>query len=182
MKLKSSIVLAYLALSLMACSTISPSTQEMKVRPADFSIQYEWAEGSLPPPYHYEYIIRIKPAGEGQVEMIPDYPGDQIPVWIEPFTVSQANLDRLFQFMSDHGMFTQDWRAQYHPPVGGSSERLAVTAVGQTIYVPAYVAANQASAAKEIYAAIKALVPQAVWDKLNTQHEQYIREQKKRAG
>ena len=176
MRLQSRIALGYLALSLIACSTISPSTQEIKPRSGDFSIQYKWAQGSLPPPFHYEYSIRIGPTGEGQLEMIPDYPGDHIPVWIEPFTVSQGNLEKLFQLMSDQGLFTQDWRPQVHAPVGGSSEWLAVTAGGQRIDVPASVAVNQAAAAKEIYVAINALVPQAVWDKLNTQHDRYIQE------
>src|SRR5690554_3169233 len=53
--------------------------------PADFQIEYEWHEGSLPPPYHYEYTIRIGPGAQGEIVFLPDYPSDDTPVWTEPF-------------------------------------------------------------------------------------------------
>jgi hypothetical protein len=176
MKFQVYLRLSCLVVLLVACSTSNPLTGKPDTRPDDFSVQYHWQEGSLPPPYHYEYTIRINATGEGQVEMIPDYPSEQVPVWTEPFTVSQADLDKLFQTMADQGVFTRAWRAQDSPPVGGSSEWLTVTANGREIEIPAYVLASQASAAAEVYSATKALAPQAVWDKLTAQREEYVQE------
>jgi hypothetical protein len=148
----------------------------MMARPDDFSLQYEWREGSLPPPYHYEYTISIAPDGRGQVVMVPDYPSDKVPTWTETFTLQPAQLDTLYQSLVEQGLFRQSWRAQDNPPVGGSSQSLVITAQGKTVVLPAYVLIEQEAAAEEIYAAVMALVPKPIWDKLNAQREQYMQE------
>jgi endonuclease V-like protein UPF0215 family len=60
--------------------------------------------------------------------------------------------------------------------VGGSFDSLLVTAHDRTIGIPAFVVAAQAPSAEAIHAAVRALVPQDIWDKLNAQREQYVRE------
>ncbi|HUT36408.1 MAG TPA: hypothetical protein VNE39_23175 [Planctomycetota bacterium] len=52
-------------------------------RPADFGFRYDWREGSLPPPYHYEYTISVSPEGEGTIVFRPDYPEHDVPAWEE---------------------------------------------------------------------------------------------------
>ena len=42
-----------------------PLPPPANVPPADFALRYEFREGSLPPPAHYEYSIRIGPGGRG---------------------------------------------------------------------------------------------------------------------
>lgn len=145
-------------------------------RPGDFTVLYEWQEGSLPPPYHYEYTIDIQPDGQGEVTMIPDYPSDTVPTWTEAFTVEQAKLDELYQLMVDKGMFSTKWQAQDMPPVGGGSDSLTVTAQGSDFHIPYFVIVRQATAASEIVSAVAALVPREVWDKLDAQREQYVQE------
>jgi hypothetical protein len=44
------------------------------------------------------------------------------------------------------------------------------------VVLPAYVLIEQEAAAEEIYAAVMALVPKPIWDKLNAQREQYMQE------
>ena len=56
----------------------------------------------------------------------------------------------------------QRWQAQDAPPVGGSSDSSGVTANGQTVDIPSYVVAGQASAAGAVAVAIQALVPQSM--------------------
>ena len=155
---------------------VNRNTAEMEKRPDDFQARYEWQEGSLPPPFHYEYTIEVRSDGEGLIEMIPDYPGEDVQVWSEPFTVEQGELDELYRLMFEKRAFEQAWRAQDEPPVGGSGEWLTATAHGRTIEIPAYVVESQEPAAEEIYAAIRALVPQAIWDRLHAQREQYMEE------
>jgi hypothetical protein len=60
--------------------------------------------------------------------------------------------------------------------VGGSSDALQVTAHGQQIEIPSFVITPQAAASDNIGAAVQALVPQDIRDKLNAQREQYVRE------
>jgi hypothetical protein len=158
------------------CTALNPTPNPLDTRPPDFNLVYEWQEGSLPPPYHYEYTITIEPDGQGQIVMIPDYASDTTPEWSETFTVAPAVLDPFYRLLIDKGLFTQRWQAQSDPPVGGSSDSLQVTAHGRQFSIPSFVSAAQAAAAEDIATAVRTLVPQDLWDKLNAQREQYVRE------
>jgi hypothetical protein len=179
MNLRYAILLSILAVTLLACAVLNPTPTMTDTRPNDFTIFYEWQEGSLPPPYHYEYNITIQPDGQGQVVMIPDYASSTVPTWTETFTVEQTEMDKLYKLMVDKELFTQEWRAQDQPPVGGSSESMTVTANGKQIEIPVYVIPELADAAAEMYAAVTTLVPETIWDKLNVQREQYVQEHSK---
>ncbi len=161
-------------LAVLACSVLNPKPTPMTTRPDDFSLLYEWREGSLPPPYHYEYTITLDPAGAGQVVMVPDYPSSGVPEWTETFTVEPAAMDDLFRLLVAKGVFTEKWRAQDMPPVGGSSDSASITANGQAVTIPSFVIDQQAESAADIAAAIRGLVPQAIWDKLEGQRQQYM--------
>ena len=78
--------------------------------------------------------------------------------------------------MIDKGLFTQRWQAQSDPPVGGSYDSLHVAAHGQQIGIPSFVIATQAAAVEDMATAVRALVPQDLWDKLNAQRERYVSE------
>lgn len=175
MLLRISVLDILLLAALAACSTPGATN----TRPDDFNVTYEWQEGSLPPPFHYEYRITVQPTGQGEVVMVPDYPSEHVPTWTETFNVQPVALDNLYQVMVDNGLFTQNWRAQENPPVGGSSQSMVVTAHGQQITIPVYVVAELETAVTEMYSAVTALVPPNVWEKLETQHQQYIQEHQK---
>jgi|CXWL01.1.fsa_nt_gi hypothetical protein len=188
MRLQSTIALGYLALSLMGCPTSSPSTQEMKTRPADFSIHYKSTNGSLPPPYHYEYTIRIEPAGAGQVELIPGYPfldpSVVLPTWVEHFHVVEQNLDDVYRVMVENELFTRSWRkSDTRQEPGGGLESLVVLAGGKQITVKDFLASEQEASARVMYAAVRDLVPKNLWEQLEARREQYIEEyQRRRRG
>lgn len=169
-------IVAVSLMLLSGCTTMNPTPNPLDARPADFNVIYEWQEGSLPPPYHYEYTIKIKPDGQGEIIMLPDYDTDATPYWIEPFTVTPATLDQFYRLLIDQGLFTQRWQAQSDPPVGGSYDSLKVTAHDRQIDIPSFVIPAQSAAVEAIGAAVRALVPQHLWDKLNTQREQYVRD------
>lgn len=156
-------------LLLAGCSFSSMPAQ----RPADFSVAYNWQEGSLPPPYHYEYSITITGNGQGDVVMTPSYPAEHVPRWQESFQVTAADLDRLYQRFVDQGLFTHSWKTETNLRVGGSSEWIKVVAGETVVEIPRQVVAGQEAAATEIYAAVKALVPPAQWAKLETQLKEY---------
>ncbi len=166
-----------LLLVVTGCTSVTPTpapTPNLDTRPADFNLVYNWQEGSLPPPYHYEYTITIQPDGQGQIVMIPDYSSRQTPSWTETFTVTATTLDQFYRLLIDKGLFAQRWQAQSEPPVGGSSDSLEVTAHNRQINIPSFVIAAQATAANDIAAAVRGLVPQDIWNKLNLQREQYM--------
>lgn len=161
---------------LSSCSRLSPATDVPDARPDDFSVEYEWREGSLPPPYHYEYTIVIKPDSEGEVTMIPDYPSETAPEWTETFTVEEEELDSLYQVMVDNGLFTQKWRTLDLSPVGGGRQSMTVTAGGEQVTLEPHLVSDQEVSAEAMYSAVEALVPKEIWDKLNARREQYMQE------
>jgi hypothetical protein len=170
------LIIAASLILLAGCTVVNPTPDTLTERPADFTVVYEWQEGSLPPPYHYEYTIKIEPDGQGEIIMLPDYDTDATPYWVEPFAVTPTALDQFYRLLIDKGLFTQSWRAQSDPPVGGSYDSLQVTAHGQQIKIPSFLIAAQAAAAEDMAVAVRALVPPDIWNKLNAQREQYVKE------
>ena len=155
-------------------ASCSPNVEVPATMPEDFSLTYHWQEGSLPPPYHYEYTITIQPDGQGQIEMIPDYVSDQIPVWTEEFILSSAELDQLYETLLENNFFQTNWKAQSDPPIGGSSDSLVVTSRGREIEIPSFVLPAQQEAQSQIVAAINSFVPATIWEELDLQREQYM--------
>jgi hypothetical protein len=162
--------------TVVGCSGSEPESRELGARPQDLTVDYQWREGSLPPPYHYEYTLSIAAEGQGEIVLTPDYPRTDVPEWTEEFQVSAKQLDDLYQVLVDNGLFTQTWRQQDSPPVGGSSQELIVTADGKRFTVEDYVVADQQAAAQSMYDAVHALAPQEVWDRLDAKREQYMQE------
>jgi len=142
----------------------------MKSRPRDFTIQYDWCAGSMPPPHHYEYTIHIGPGLQGEIVFYPDYPGQNTPVWTEPFDVSEESLDALYALVAER-VLSREWVKIEDGAVGGSLAWMSGTVDGQRFRVPSRVEGEDAL--EPVYVAVKALVPDAIWAKLRAQREQY---------
>ena len=143
----------------------------MILRPKDFSIQYWWMEGSVPPPYHYEYSIYLGPGSKGKIVFYPDYPMEKPPVWTETFSVDDRTLDELYALIVEKQLFTIKWTEIEDPAVGGSLEWLEVVAHEDQIMVPS--AINESQVVNDVYSMIKSLVPRRIWSKLMHQRDQY---------
>ena len=154
--------LALLLPALFACTAPKMPAE----RPDDFSITYHWDTGSLPPPYHYEINLTIPgPNTAGQLELLLGYSSKDEPPLREDFEISEQQLDELYQKLVDAGLFTRNWRATNDPPVGGRVEWLTTRAGGEEVTIPAYLASNSAQdAASTIYASVRALVPNTLWN------------------
>ena len=146
----------------------------MKVRPEYFSIQYWWREGSVPPPYHYEYSIHLGPRSEGKIVFYADYPMDKPPVWTETFGVDDKALNELYTLIIEKGLFSKRWTEIEDPPVGSSLEWLEVVAHEDHIMVPS--AINESQVVNDVYTVIRSLVPKRIWSRLMRQYNEYQRE------
>lgn len=141
--------------------------------PGDFSLRYDWREGSLPPPYHYEYTITLAADGSGLMTMIPDYPGPDVPVWEEPFSLAPEEVDQLHDRLVREGLVRERWTESSDLLVGGASADLVVTVEGRTIEVPSFPVEAQAERAAAIFAAIEAIVPEAIRSDLERRRAEY---------
>lgn len=162
-----------LALILLAACT---GREGVETRPEDFQVQYKWMEGSLPPPYYYDYTVSIDPQGQGEVSMNPDYPGPDVPVWTETFSLTSEELDQLFAEMLSQGLLRIRWTQEDVLPVGGSSEWMLVTAHGEEIRIPAFVPPRQQERAQALFRAVRSTVPDEIWYSLYNRREAYVQE------
>ena len=141
------------------------------MRPEDFSVIYRWAEGSVPPPYHYEYEIYIGPGENGRIIFCPDYPMEDPPVWIEEFHLDNATLNRLYEFMVEKDVFMRDWTEMEGAAVGGELEWMEGTANKMHFKVPSVI--EESEIVGSIYEFLRSLVPEWIWIKLMSQRQQY---------
>jgi len=135
-------------------------------------LHYEWHEGSLPPPYHYEYRLEIR--GEvGRIEFSPDYPGEGKPRWVEPFVVDPELVARIVARLDEEGLLRTNWeRERGASPVGGSVDWLELERDGERFTIPAWVARGE-DVAREIIVEIRSLVPEPLWDELMRRRREY---------
>ncbi len=140
-------------------------------KPDDFTIEYQWREGAVPPPDHYAYTIRINRDAEGEIEFRPDYPREDVPVWKESFAVDEKALERIYGLMVDCGMFRETWETDERIPPGDSIETLDVISQGNHVHVPGNI--KNPVDMNELYNAIRGLVPQAIWKSLMARRDQY---------
>ncbi|HET9496535.1 MAG TPA: hypothetical protein VFR15_20090 [Chloroflexia bacterium] len=162
------------ALALAACTIGGEPTPPPAEAPADFKVTYEWRAGSMPPPYHYEYTVTVGPGAVGEVRFVPNYPGEGVPVWTEKLDVTPEQIKELYGVVVQQRLLRGDWRELPSPPVGGSVEWAVIEANGQKHTIPVALEDPDAIAVAPLYEMVRAkIVPEAVWEKLQAQRQQY---------
>lgn len=127
-------------------------------------ITYNYQAGSMPPPHHHEYRIEIGPDSAGKITFMPDYDFDNIPVWIENFTINIEILEQLIDIANGAGLFELEWKACEDGAIGGSLEWLEWTDKYHQIKVPAQLSPPNDDLVTPIYAAIRQIVPESIWN------------------
>lgn len=170
------LLMTLFAISCLGCAMFHSSSSEQNVKPNDFGVEYKWREGSMPPPYHYEYTVIIKASGRSEIVLTPDYSSTTVPQWTEYFKVEEQDLNDLYRVIVENGLFTRKWRQLDAAPVGGSNQTLVVTAMGKQIRVEDYLVSEQQVLANVMYAAVQVLVPKEIWERLQAKRQQYMQE------
>lgn len=128
--------------------------------PADFAVTYEWQEGSLPPPDHYSYRIRIAADG-GDIRFVPGYGFQNPPVWRETFPVSLTQRAELHAWLAETGPLPPDPQAARS--VGGSLASLEWTAAGQVTTLSSQARGRERQRFDDLANAVRGLVPRDLW-------------------
>ena len=176
--------LMLLGASVLLAGTVAMSAAK-RAAPRDFSVRYEWRNGSVAPPYHYEYTILLGPGTRGRMALRPGYPDPNAkPIeWTESFAFTPASRDKLRATMQARGVFSRSWQGlgSGNRPVGGGSENLQVKAGWRTSSIPAFVAGEKnQDDADAVFAAINALVPKAARARLEARREKYMEQERKK--
>jgi hypothetical protein len=154
-------------------SPTAPRNSAPNARPKDFAFTYTWREGTLPPPFHYSYIVEVKANGNGEVRYTPDYASPNTPTWVMPFASTPAQLDAFFALTREKGLYATVWKEPNPPPIGGSSSSLKVVADGKTFDVPSFVIESQSAAKTALSDAAKGMVDAQIWTDLTRMRDQY---------
>ncbi len=174
MRLSTFLFISTSLLTLTACGNLQ-TTQIPEASPIDFSIEYRWTEGSVPPPYHYSYTITIDADGAAQIAFTPDYKGPEVPTWIETFSLSNDQLDVLYMTAVETGVMTNNLKENEDPPVGGSFQRMTITAAGNSYTVPPFLVDETLQRRlSSLETAIENSVPDAIWSDLRQRHAEYM--------
>ena len=147
-------------------------TQNPTSPPADFEFCYEWASGTVPPPHHYEITIYAGPGPQGRMDFYPDY-GDT-PRWEETFSIQPEAWGELYALMEQRGVFSREWKQVTRRTEGGSLQWLRGVVEGRSFSIPSQ--PQQAERLEEVYASIRALVPERIWDEMRKKRMAYIEE------
>jgi hypothetical protein len=147
--------------------------------PPDLTLRYFWVAPTVRPPYHHEFTITIGPGLQGQVSYIPNYPNHNPPRWLEPFSIAAADLEALYAQLLKKDVFHHAWKLRPPGFVGGEQAWIEASAGEQRASIPAGLAPRDAALVQPLFDAVRALVPQAIWDKLEGQRQEYIKSQLK---
>jgi hypothetical protein len=138
----------------------------------DIRLHYEWQEGALPPPHHYEYRLEVR-GDEGRIDFSPDYPGAGKPRWVETFVVDPHLVTRIVARLDHEGLLRKVWELEDgRAPAGGSLDSLEIDVDDVRYTIPSWVA-RENDRTREIIVEIRSLVPEPLWDELIRRRREY---------
>jgi hypothetical protein len=137
-------------------------------------IIYHWAEGSVPPPYHYEYSIKIQEDRTGIVSYRPDYDLKDVPVWNRYFIIPQELFFHLYDLMVSEEFYKHEWKQAIDINAGGSLEWCDGTIENHVFHIPTGLAREDVDKAGPLYILLRQLGPDEMWDDLKQMRNEYM--------
>ena len=162
------------ALALLVAVLAGCGGEEESGAPRDLSILYTHFDGSMPPPYHQEWGILLRPNGTGDITYRPDYPEAGVPTYRAPLDVGEAEIDRLYTEMRDAGLLEGGIAPAPNPPVGGPIDRASVVADDKGVEIPSFDEEGEVPL-DPVLKEIRALVPDEVWARFARQRDAYVK-------
>lgn len=162
---------------LISIFSFTACTSQPSERPGDFNLSLAWNTGSLPPQYHYSYSINIQSSGASVFIYQAGYEEDEALRWQTDFTLDKNQMDDLYKYLVEKDLLRSNWR-EGQPSMGSSGTSIQITANGEEFQVPSISVLEQADR-KIIQPAIDTinqLVPQNIWDEMNTRQDTYEKE------
>jgi hypothetical protein len=150
-----------LVLGWLSMAAVLPTADVGANEPIAVSLQSD--NGSVPPPYRRSTSIVIDATGHGVYESLSGYdreaPGQryraEFTLDAEARAAFAAEVERL-------GVFGRNWRERDKVPVGGPLRSASLSRGEQRVRIPPFPVDDDAEAAREVLAAIRALVPEEV--------------------
>jgi hypothetical protein len=172
-------VILVLLLVVAGCAQQSPGkpTADDRVMPPDFTGTVEYGNGSVAPPYHYEWVLRFDES-TAVVEWRPGYESDTEP-WRETADITDDQRQRLYQRLHELGLFGTA-KASDDGLTGGPGGSVEVTARGR-VHDPGSLGGSEDSVRllKDVAAAVEELIPAGAWNGLRARQDAWSEQQPK---
>jgi hypothetical protein len=139
-----------------------------------FEIVYHWTEGSVPPPYYYEYSIKILEDRTGIVTYRPDYDLEGVPLWNRYFTIPQELYSSLYNLLVSSEFYAYAWNQALEINVGGSQEWCEGIIENHEFHIPAELTQEDAERVGTLYLIFKQLGPEEMWEDLEQMRKEYM--------
>jgi len=155
------------------CSQASGGTavaaRETGAMPDDFTATIVYRNGSVPPPYHFEWRLRVD-GGGGELSWRPGYDED-VPAWVEAVAVSAEQRAELYAALRAAGAFDKA-PAPDENLAGGSTGSVELTAAGRT-HSPGELGLSEDSQdiLEAVHTAAEDVVPAAVWSRMSDRQQ-----------
>lgn len=173
---------AFVLASLVAgCARTEPGTPSAgatagpaATMPGDFTATIEYGNGTVPPPYHFEWRLRVTES-DAELSWRPGYQEDA-PVWKETVPVDRAGREQLYERLRTAGAFDPA-PAEEPGLAGGSSGSVEVVADGRTYETGQLSSSREGQEViDELRTAAHELVPVRVWDGMQDKHDAWSAE------
>jgi hypothetical protein len=170
------VVAVALVLLVAGCSQPQPGTPAAgeDVMPADFAGTVEYGNGSVPPPYHFEWVVRFD-AKTVTVDWTPGY--EDVEPWTEAYEIDQAKRAALYADLRDIGVFTFE-DSPDEGLAGGSIGGVELVANGER-HDTGSLGTSRAGqdVLDEVVTAVKKVVPADMWTRMEDKQTEWSRQQ-----
>ena len=142
--------------------------------PQDFTVQYKFTSGTVPPPDYYEYVIEIAPDGSGEIHLWWDYPQNHPEIFVELFDADPQAMHNLYLLVASAGLCQQAFFPSPRRPdsLGGSQSQMVFSCGGRSFKVKGALDPDDEQRLAVIYKAIRRLAPVETWEKLGLTPEE----------
>jgi hypothetical protein len=165
------LVLSVLLVTGCAQRHADPSAAGGRVMPADFAGTVDYANGTVAPPYHYEWRVTFDDA-TAVVEWRPGY-AESVEPWRAAAAISEDQRVRLYGRLRALGVFETATAAD-DGLVGGPSGAVRVVAAGHTHTTgPLGGSESTARLLGGVADAVRELVPADVWAGLRARQDEW---------
>jgi hypothetical protein len=145
-------------------------------------LEYYYNVGSLPPPYHYSYTIKISSYGNGELVYIGGYESTEKNTSKHSFDLSKKKLKILKDIVRESDVLNLDinTRPNEEIPDGGHSESLNIFGfskendASESILlksIPSYPELKYETMLDNLYKVIQNTVPEEIWKEVNIKRE-----------
>jgi hypothetical protein len=165
------VVVVAVVLLLAGCGQERPGVPKAgaDVMPADFAGTVSYGNGSVPPPYHFEWRLTFDTTS-ATVEWTPGY--SDVEPWRESVEITEDDRRALYDELRDAGVLTYEEETD-EGLAGGSTGSIDLVVDGERRTSPLGTSRAGQDVLEDVVAAVEDLVPAEAWTRLRDRQDEW---------